>query len=153
MLNKLKITSTFFILLMIIGCADSASSENTTTQEKIPPTKSCMEKVLSIDQELIKIRNQNSKEITLSKTIFNYVHRLTKIDFDDCPIDLVKAFKKHQNAWLEIISVTDNYPDLRGEFNEIFNMLKNEKDKDLFNKKLEVITKTRAEIERVMNEK
>lgn len=109
-----------------------------------------MDNVIAIDAKLGKIRNHSCEKISLSETISNYVNELNKISFDDCPKAFDQAFKSHINAWLEMIPVTDNYPNLRGELHDLFDKIEAGKDKVLFKKRLDAIWKTWADIEETM---
>lgn len=106
-----------------------------------------MQKVIEQDSVLGSVRNNASRNISLSQTIRDYIQGINTIDMDECPASFRNAFQKHIQAWEKMISVADLYPQLRGEMHDLFNQLENEKDSMLFNQRLKAIWDTWAEVE------
>lgn len=107
----------------------------------------CMERVLKLDDSLGSIRNHSSEKVSLSKTIADYTYALDNLNYEYCPEDFKSAFKKHAKAWQDMIMVTNQYPDLRGEIHDLFNQIEVSSDSLLFKNKLKQIWDTWSIIE------
>ena len=59
--------------------------------------------------------------------------------------------EEHMNAWINITEVTDNYPDLRGEMHDIFDIIENGPDSTAFKFLLTEIWTTWEQVEQAMN--
>lgn len=129
-------------LLVIFSC--KRSKENKTTQNE----KQCIEKVLVMDDSLGIIRNHACETIALSKSIEQYVNSLQQIDFTDCPDQFSKSFIRHEAAWLDMLEISDMYPNLRGEMHDLFDSLKTGNDAERFNELLQNIWDTWGEVEK-----
>ena len=109
----------------------------------------CMASIFKQDDSLGSIRNHACEKITLSKTISNYVTSMKRLDFKNCPDDFKNAFEEHEAAWKDMIQVTDNYQDLRGELHDLFDQIEASPDSLEFKKRLKLIWDTWAKIEKV----
>ena len=62
------------------------------------------------------------------------------------------GFEKHREAWLALLPVTDQYPDLRGEMHVLFKQLESGRHAESFKPLVKTVWDTWAEIEAVMQE-
>ncbi len=139
--------STIFLGLMLLltSCNTNVNKESNESEAANPT--SCIDLIIQMDDSLGTIRNHACESIPLSETIENYVQSIRKLDFEDCPEKFSKAFEQHMDAWTNMISLTDQHPDLRGEMHELFDELKVSADSVEFNQKLQVIWDTWGEVE------
>ncbi|PYE79678.1 hypothetical protein DFQ11_10965 [Winogradskyella epiphytica] len=105
---------------------------NKITNNKTFKAKTCVEKVILRDQELGEIRNQASLKVSLSESIGTYTSHLMSLNYECCPETFQKEFKEHISAWINIKTVTDKYPELRGEMHDLFLLLENGRDAEEF---------------------
>lgn len=105
-----------------------------------------------MDASLGKIRNHDCETISLSQTILKYTQGVKKINYSNCPKEFVDAFENHRQAWIKMLSVTDKYPDLKGEIHDLFNILEKGNDKETFKPLLKSIWDTWGEVENAMKE-
>ncbi len=149
MINSFK-----FTILLLFGFATFSCSpknhKSTITTANIE--KSCIDRVISADNALGSARNHNCEVMSLSETIKLYTDGIDKIDFKDCPADFTKAFDDHKKAWVEMLTITDKYPDLRGEMHDLFKILEEGKDKASFDPLLATIWSTWADVEKSMEQ-
>ncbi len=125
----MKLALTTMLCFTILVCNSNAEKNNGNNIEiKNSRALDCIDNVMQFDQELGKIRNHSCEQISLSETINEYTNGLKYLDYEYCPEKFKLAFKEHINAWLNIKRVTDNYPELRGEMHELFNVIENGKD-------------------------
>lgn len=142
-----------FMVFTFMACQQrSSSNQQTSNTPTVAEGKICIKKVMEADNHLGRIRNHACEKISLSATIKDYVAGMEKIDFQDCPASFSTAFKRHQQAWSDMLVVTDHYPDLRGEMHDLFDILEKEKDADQFKALLKQIWDTWAEVETAMKE-
>ncbi len=137
--------SFLFISLLCLACGNSQSSS--PAQEADASPGHCMERIIALDDSLGTVRNHACERISLSETIRNYVADIRALDFSSCPADFTKAFEEHVLAWEEMIVVTDEYPDLRGEMHDLFDDIKEGEHEYYLNKHLDAIWGTWAEVE------
>jgi hypothetical protein len=131
------------------SCTPSNSSNKPLSKINISPLeKTCIEKVITLDEKLGKNRNHSCETISLSRAIRNYTTEIDKIDFSNCPENFSKAFKEHKNAWLKILKITDKYSELRGEMHQLFKLLEQGEDKEEFKSLLDSIWKTWEDVEK-----
>ena len=124
-------------------------------KDKVDNTKSikertCIEKVISLDDSFGSVRNHACETVSLSEAIEQYVDNMNKLDFRSCPKTFTIAFKEHQKAWKDILTVTDNYTELRGEMHELFKIIENGRHANSFNPLLKFIWDTWTEVENSM---
>lgn len=131
----------FLASLLLVQCGSPNSADN---------DKSCIEKIIAQDEVIGKTRNHACETISLSETIHQYVKGMDSFDYSDCPTDFKEAFEKHKEAWIAMIQVTDNYPDLRGEMHDLFDELEKGADAELFKSLLKNIWDTWGEVEKAM---
>ena len=110
----------------------------------------CIDHVIKLDDSLGKKRNVDCVELSLSKTIINYTDAINSIDFSQCPEDFTTAFKSHIEAWNDMIEVTDNHDNLRGEMHDLFDSIEHTKDSLQFKIYLNTIWSTWADVEKAM---
>ena len=147
-MRSLRITTVIFVALgfiQIYGCGFQNKKNNSVSNQK---KQECIDYVIAQDDSLGRIRNQASETVSLSESIEQYVTAVNNLDFEDCPSEFTRAFKKHLNAWTEMKSVTDNYPVLRGEMHLLFETLAEGEDKEKFESSLEKIRDTWKEVEK-----
>lgn len=109
-----------------------------------------METIIQKDAELGKIRNHACENQSLSRTIEDYIQALEKLSFQNCPEEFAIAFKKHIKAWDQIIPLTNEYPDLRGEMHQLFNIIGDTENGATFKAKVDEIWSTWALVEKEM---
>ncbi len=119
-----------FLCLLVLSCHNNDKKQNIESPSEALTNASelCVENILKKDSEYGEIRNHESEQLSISKTIDNYTTNLKSLDYTKCPENFSSAFSEHINAWLAIKKVTDNYPNLRGELHSLFTVLENEKD-------------------------
>ena len=117
-----------------------------------PDQFDCMALAIAQDDSLGKIRNQACKTISLSETIRQYAGSIESINYTDCPAAFETGFKKHRAAWIALLPVTDQYPDLRGEMHDLFKQLESGKHAGQFKPLVQSVWDTWAEIEATMQE-
>lgn len=154
-MDKLLHISCFVLLCFItLSCKQPASKvEKSADKNNKVSKQECIDRVIALDNSLGKIRNHDCKTVSLSQAILNYTQGIKKIDYSNCPETFIVAFEKHRQAWLEILSVTDEYPNLRGEMHDLFKILEEGNNKEDFKPLLESIWDTWGEIEKSMEEK
>lgn len=142
----LKIALLLIIGLVTFGC----TPKKKTSQDKVMDAKSCVEHVIAVDDSIGRLRNHNCEKISLSETIKIYVNGIESINFENCPEDFTKAFKDHKDAWKDMITLTDKFPDLRGEMHDLFKIIEKGEEKDIFKPLLDNIWATWADVEKSM---
>lgn len=108
----------------------------------------CIKKALAIDDSIGKLRNRECETLPLSKTIRNYTIRMKAIDMKRCPNDFSNAYTSHRKAWDDLIEITHQYPDLRGEMHVLFKQIEGGKDSVLFKKRVATVWSTWADVEK-----
>lgn len=46
------------------------------------------------------------------------------MDYNGCPPGFTQAMRTHADAWSKLPSITDQFPDKRGEMHDLFSILK-----------------------------
>ncbi|WP_299105605.1 hypothetical protein [uncultured Tenacibaculum sp.] len=128
-----------FSLSILLCC------KNNTTQ--FDNAKNCVEVIMKKDDSLGSIRNHDSKNISLSKTIDKYTLSVENLNFQNCSKNFKTAFQNHLSAWKNMKQVTDNHPHLRGEMHALFDSIKKTNDSLAFSNKLDAIFNTWKEVE------
>lgn len=106
---------------------------------------------MALDDSLGSVRNHACETMSLSAAIRQYTGALVNPDFDTCPGPFIRAFQKHREAWLDVTEVTDNYPGLRGEMHDLFDIIGAGKDGGRFQRLIKAIWDTWEEVEEAMN--
>ena len=70
--------------------------------------------------------------------------------YDNCPPDFTTAFKKHQEAWKGLLSITDKYPNQRGELHVIFEHIAAGDDATSFDTLLAQVLSTWTDVKKTM---
>jgi hypothetical protein len=135
-----------FLIGVFISCNQYDTKEQPETKG-LAAEQQCIQQVIALDDSLGTIRNHNCETISLSETIDQYAAAVEKINYKDCPEDFAKAFVKHREAWMAMKTVTDKYPNLRGEMHTLFDQIEKGKDSTLFKPLLKDIWDTWAEVE------
>ncbi len=144
---SLYISKTYLIVLLISGCINTHHMDRATPKaDATRPAVDCIDEVISQDSYLGKMRNRASETISLSDAIYQYTGAISNLDFQDCPGDFVKAFKRHVSAWSDLLVVTDEYPTMRGEMHELFDRLQAGKHSKIFNPLLASVWDTWEEV-------
>lgn len=136
-----------YLFILVIFSTISCGEINPSPAEE----KDCIDRVIQIDDSLGKLRNHACEKISLSETIDNYTKGLESINYKNCPGSFISAFEDHKEAWLNIKSVTNNYPELRGEMHDLFRQLETGKDSLAFKQFQKAIWDTWTEIEKTGN--
>nr|WP_294935158.1 hypothetical protein [uncultured Flavobacterium sp.] len=134
------------ILLAMLFCLSFSCRRDDTTVVK--KERRCIDRVLVEDDAIGKLRNQECKTASMSRTILNYTDRMKAIDLKDCPENFTKAYTAHRKAWEDLVPITDNYPALRGEMHDLFRQIETGKDSVLFKKRVAEVWSTWAEVEK-----
>ena len=135
------------IMLVILSLLNCNSSNKHSIQLSKPE---CIKNVIAFDDSLGTIRNHACEKISLSKTIQNYTYALENIDFSNCPTEFSNAFNTHINAWKNMMSLTNKYPNLRAEMHALFDTIKQGKDSIEFKPLLDNIWSTWTDIEKTL---
>jgi len=112
----------------------------------------CMARAIALDDSLGIVRNHACKAISLSETIRQYAEGIGQITRMGCPTAFTEGFQKHREAWLALVSVTDQYPDLRGEMHTLFKQLEAGSHAGQFKPLVKAVWDTWGEIEAAMEE-
>ncbi|GEM_PF-2537847 len=112
----------------------------------------CMAEAILLDDSLGAVRNHACKSMSLSATIRQYADNIARIGQMGCPPAFAAGFEKHREAWLALLPVTDQYPDLRGEMHVLFKQLESGRHAESFKPLVKTVWDTWAEIEAVMQE-
>lgn len=148
----MKFTFTATLLgILLFSCQQPTHPVQKTTHSQ--SSKDCMTRVIALDDSLGKARNHACEKISLSETIRQYADGLEKISYKDCPRDFKTGFRKHREAWLALIPITDQYPDLRGEMHVLFKQIESGKHAAQFKPLVKSVWDTWAEVEAAMKEK
>ena len=142
-----KILYVLLSFILLVGCNKSKSSNTNYLAQQDQVEENCISKIIAIDDSLGKIRNDASNITSLSSTINQYVKSLKELDYNDCPDSFSMAFHNHLQAWINILEITDNYPDLRGEMHTLFNTLEKSEHSEQFKILLNEIWSTWSIIE------
>ncbi|MBT8296384.1 MAG: hypothetical protein KJO51_08200 [Gramella sp.] len=111
----------------------------------------CVQRILARDSILGEVRNHATETTSVSKTVLDYTRELDSLDYSNCPEEFKKAFHEHINAWLNVRSVTDKYPHLRGEMHDVFNEIEKTSDSVRFKQLVGKIWETWARVEKAAN--
>ena len=114
------VISSITILMVINACNTKQVQKDLTVHAS---AKECIDYVIDTDKSLGAIRNHACEKKSLSETIDDYVHSLDNLSFSNCPPIFIKAFEEHKEAWVNVTEMTDQYPDLRGEMHDIFEII------------------------------
>ena len=136
------------ILILVTACSSNRGKKDFTVHAS---AKECVNYVIANDDSLGTIRNNATKKQSLSETIDDYVYSLDNLSFSNCPPAFIEAFEEHKEAWVNISEVTDNYPDLRGEMHDIFDIIESGQDSSAFKFLLAEIWLTWEQVELAMN--
>ncbi len=123
----LRLTGLFFLSTLLLPT--TGFSQNATYHYDMA---TCIRQILAADDSLGRLRNHACETSSLSVSINEYLKALDALDFGGCPSDFTSAFRKHQGAWYDMLSVTDRYPHLRGEMHLLFKELESSEDADMF---------------------
>lgn len=138
-------------LLLIGSCKKNTSSSlEKNIDKKEISAKDCMIKVIAVDSAFGDVRNHASESISLSQTIKNYISSMDTYPYDNCPPDFTTAFKKHQEAWKGLLSITDKYPNQRGELHVIFEHIAAGDDATSFDTLLAQVLSTWTDVKKTM---
>ena len=143
-----KIISIVLLLILLASCGKSNDSKDLDQQNLA--NKNCIDKIIAVDDSLGKIRNDACNKISLSSAINQYVKSLKELDYIDCPDSFSTAFHNHLHAWINILEITDHYPDLRGEMHSLFNTLEKSEHSERFKILLNEIWETWSLVEKEM---
>lgn len=139
------------VMVVFIPCSLSATTHNCggeSANRQDTSIKKCISAVIQSDDSVGKIRNHACETVSLSLAIRNYLAALDGLDIAACPEDFTAAFTKHKQAWLNMLAITDKYPNFRGEMHILFDQLKNSNDAAAFNERLDKIWETWAQVEK-----
>lgn len=145
----MKILFTTWALLLLLAC-NNTSQKNLPVKQDNLLQKECIKNIMQMDDSLGTIRNHACEKISLSKTIKNYIKGLENLNFKNCPEKFTRAFDNHRQAWEKMIPVSDNFPDLRGEMHDLFDIIEKSDEAENFKIRLKAIWDTWAEVETAM---
>ena len=130
------------------GCKDRSAAGQ---KDLVAPGQACIERIIALDDSLGGVRNHACETISLTETIRQYTDAMGRFDYSDCPDAFTKAIQKHRKAWLALVHLVDQYPDLRGEMHDLFEQLENGRDSATFKPLLKTVWDTWGEVERAMD--
>ncbi|MFN0034398.1 MAG: hypothetical protein ACKVUS_04975 [Saprospiraceae bacterium] len=135
-------------IIFLFSCQQAA----TPAQKAVPDqqSKDCIAHAIALDDSLGKARNHACEAIGLSETIRQYATGMGKINHQNCPAAFTEAFKKHREAWLALIPITDQYPELRGEMHDLFKQIEAGEHAAQFKPLVKTVWDTWAEVEAAM---
>ncbi|MTB50701.1 hypothetical protein [Lewinella sp. W8] len=138
-----RFTPFIFLLAVFVTACPSSPPDGADAQADLP----CTARILERDAELGKIRNHATEQTALSKVITDYADGLAALDFSECPEAFTRGFAAHIAAWRATTSVTDRYPELRGEMHDVFAIIEHGKDSTEFKALVTDVWATWAEVE------
>ncbi|MEL6810979.1 MAG: hypothetical protein AAFP76_06560 [Bacteroidota bacterium] len=136
------------VILCVTSCKETEKDTKPTEAISKTEQNDCIEQIFDQDSMYGASRNIRCMELSLSQTITQYVSEIRSMNFEACPKSFDDAFESHALAWLDIRSVTDKYPELRGEMHDLFDLIEKTEDSLIFKKKLKSIWDTWAEVEK-----
>ncbi len=140
----------FYLICLLLIVSNVSSAQKNVQKDSIILfiEKECITRIIAADDSLGTIRNHACETGTLSSSIKNYVSGIEKLNFINCPAGFKKAFTTHKKAWIAMLTITDKYPDIRGEMHDLFDQLEKGKDTVAFKKHMKKIWDTWAGIEK-----
>ena len=137
--------ATLFLVFAQLSCnipsgARHESDADSTSNEL------CIKHVVSFDDSLSSLRNHDCENMSMSESIYRYTSAIGSVSFEDCPDEFIRAYKRHQQAWLEMLRVTDKYTDMRGEMHQLFDSIQSGKDSTAIKERLRLIWSTWDEV-------
>lgn len=139
------------IIVMLGWSCGSKKREQSQNAQKTFENSECIESVLTIDDSIGRIRNHACETVSLSLAIEKYTREIRALNYENCPEGFIHAFRNHLTAWDDMIEITDDYPEWRGEMHVLFDSLNSSADSVPFNQKLEDIWNTWEEVEKFSN--
>lgn len=130
-----------FLIISLVNC-NNFGKDPSAKQVRSPNEKACIERILALDDSLGSIRNEATKKLPISQSIKQYAAALKDLDFESCPPTFTEAFKNHRKAWEEMLTVTDKYPEMRGELHQVFEHIGVSEDSVEFKTRLDRIWST-----------
>lgn len=111
------------------------------------------ERVMAYDRLLGKQRDSIPELAGLSLAASAYVTGLDSIDYSGCPQSLQDAFKKHRDAWHNMIEFLKQHDSLRGEMHELFEQIRalSAEQKEQLDAHQKQIMDSWSEIEKIAN--
>lgn len=123
---------TILVFLITLACQRKSGSISSDPQNVEQAFQECIQNILTKDDSLGAIRNHACEQISLSETINQYISSLRELNYNACPKEFTNAFYQHQEAWLRMVPLVDQYPDLRGEMHDLFDTIEDGKDGETF---------------------
>lgn len=120
-LNRLQ-SSTFAILAAILSLAGTAAVGN--AENEASSYAAAIRAVIEQDSRLGKLRNHFSEDAPVARAVEEYVAGLDALDLEHCPPDFVRALHRHRDAWHGSIAFFEEFPNLRGEIHDVFEMIR-----------------------------
>jgi len=142
--NSIRIVAAIFFISQL-SC-NVPSGEKHVYDADSTSNELCIKYVIAVDDSLSALRNTDCEDISISESIYRYTTAIGSVSFNDCPDNFVRAYKRHQQAWLEMLRVTDKYPDLRGEMHQLFDTIQAGNDSTEFKQRLNLVWSTWDEI-------
>jgi hypothetical protein len=143
-----------FGILLFLGCSNSKRDKQSLALANQTNSKqTCIHRIIILDDSLGRVRNRICKTTSLSSAIRQYINAVDKFDLKNCPKDFIEAYKNHIQAWSDILTVTDQYPDLRGEMHDLFDELETGIYSDSFKTLLKLIWDTWKKVENYSRKK
>ncbi|WP_300569340.1 hypothetical protein [Flavobacterium sp.] len=129
-MKKLHVTKVLLLITMIffLQSCERMINRLKDNEEITTAQQDCIVKVIAKDDSIGKVRNRQSKSISLSQSITNYTEGMKKISTEGCPKDFARDFNSHIKAWNDLLIVTDKYPELRGDMHDLLLQLEKSKD-------------------------
>ena len=148
-MNFLKLLPLIVLTISLMTCGEHDQSQS-TDEQTISQYQTCIDRIMTTDDSLGAIRNRASERISLSETIQQYTDALGSLDFSDCPESFASGFEIHRQAWINMLVITNDYPDMRGEMHELFSLLEHGQDSARFHPLLKEIWDSWGDIEKAI---
>jgi len=148
---KVLIKHASLLALSILVISPGCKSDNKTCVTDTNTELECIAQIIAQDERLGAIRNHASIQLSLSLAIDQYTAALKELDYTQCPEGFSIALTRHVQAWEDMKSVTDQFPELRGEMHALFDSIAESDRKTKFDVKLKMIWDTWAEVESEIN--
>lgn len=146
---KKKVPFYFFLSLLTTGvglfsCSDPSVTGH--TYQPGTPERSCIDRVIAMDDSLATLRNHATETLSMGTAIRQYVNGMVRIPYNECPEAFMGAMSRHRQAWLDMITLVNEYPDLRGEMHALFDQVKQEQNGKKIEEQLVKIRDTWTEV-------
>ena len=125
--------------LVLFACKQDTGFSSNAIKSESDKHLDAIALVFISDDSLGTVRNLQPMDDGLSVAIQDYTAALNALEFQSCPVAFKDAFTEHIKAWEDMLEVTIQYDDMRGEMHDLFDKIELSKDSSIFKEKLDAI--------------